>query len=141
MFLKRRYNMSEYFVANIRKSLPVLSLKFTQNKALLNLRLSRLLRRQNPLLTRRDHLALWPKNRQQDLPQSYPSSNRNDSCKLRYPGCFRCCSLGFSGLFLSVMHPGNSLASLKSLQSAAMVGKLSCVSCGCQFINRIPSIF
>ena len=78
--------MSEYFVANIRKILPVLSLKFTQSKALLNLRLSRLLRRRNPLLTQRDHLALWPKNRQQDLPQSYPFWNRNDSCKLWYPG-------------------------------------------------------
>ena len=82
MFFKRRYSMSEYFVANIRKSLPVLSLKFTQTKVLLNLRLSRLLRRQNPLLTQRDHLALWPKNRRQDLPQSYPFWNRNDSCKL-----------------------------------------------------------
>ena len=79
--------MSECFVANIRKILPVLSLNLTQSKALLNLRLSRLLRRQNPLLTQRDHLALWPKNRRQDLPQSYPSSNRNDSCKLWYPGC------------------------------------------------------
>ena len=57
------------------------------------------------------------------------------------PDAFRCCSLGSSGLFLSVMHPGNSLASLKSLQSAAMVGKLSCVSYGCQFMNRLPSIF